>query len=302
MDEVRLQSLRFEALGTYVDLACTQGVDLDLMRSSLDAKVMTLDEVASCYRPDSEVRKLYDLTLARRCDGEYEVSDVLWWLLSKAEEARQITSGLVDIALGGILADEYRLDGCSSSDARGLVELSGASHVVRLGRGTLIDLHSLGKAYWAERCAHELSMEFEADVLVGLGGDIFVSSLSGHTYFPIAIPKDGRSVYQEGDQLVYLSRGGIATSTKLSRQVRYCQGEIASHIFDPRTLRPSSHGADVATVVGRSTGMCNVLSLMSLIDGQLANEAIDNLAYHARLVVGDSVTFVGDFGSEVLEV
>ncbi len=294
-----MQAVRFNALGTYIDLACMSDVDLDLVRDSLIQKVRRLDEIASCYRPDSEVRRLYEATLADDTEASFEVSESLWWLLSKAEEAKQISSGLVDVGKGGVLAKEYEMSDLESVDLYGHIELSHTPKFVRLGRGTLVDLHSLGKAYWAERCANELAVEFQSDVLVGLGGDISVSSTSMGTYFPIAIPKDGRSLYQRGDDVVYVSQGGVATSTKTTRQVCYRDGEITHHIFDPRTLRPSSKGADVATVMGRSTGMCNVLSLMSLIDVEMASLAIDNLGYSARLMVNDSATFVGGFATGV---
>ncbi len=301
MDVRQLQSIRFNALGTYVDLACAQEVDMNLVRYSLLEKVRHLDEVASCYRADSEIRRLYEATLAEDRETCFEVSESLWWLLSKAEEAKQITHGLLDVGKGGVLAKEYEIEDPGSVDVQGYVELTHTPMLVRLGRATLIDLHSLGKAYWAERCASELSVEFQRDVLVGLGGDISVSSTTGSTYFPIAIPKDGRSLYQSGDDIVCMSHGGVATSTKNSRRVYYSSGEVMHHIFDPRTLRPSSKGADVATVIGRSTGMCNVLSLMSLIDTEMAMSAIDSLGYSARLMVDDSPTFVGEFLEEVQE-
>jgi len=290
---------RFGALGTYVDLACSKCDESESILDGLLDLLEQLDEAASCYRADSEVRVLYERSILGGEESVFEVSDVLWDLLISAREAVQVTRGLVDIGCGGLFWEDYDIAGGELVQIDGEVDLIPSERAVRIRRGTLIDLGSVGKAYWAQRCASSLAVEFGCDILVGLGGDIYAKCDQG-TKFPVAVPMDGRSVYEPGDEIVELSSMAIATSARRTREHRYSALGKATHIFDPRTLQPAISGAQVATVMGRVASVCNSLSLMSVVDLELAKDAIFTLGYMARLVTETKIEYVGGFEDEVL--
>lgn len=282
-----------------MDLAIFGDVDIERIVESLRNKIDRLRLVGSCYEAGSEVRRLYSESLQSEEACWYPVSDDLAWLLQKAEEARQLSLGLVDITAGQLFVQSYLGVTPDASGAFGLgqFELDYTQRRVKLSANTLIDLHSLGKAFWADRCAEELQQEFKVDILVGLGGDIATRSRFYGTQFLVAVPLDGRSTYEVSDPLLYLAGNAIATSSLRSRSLRYHPlGLEATHIFDPRSMDPVRSELELVSVVGGSAGVCNILSLTTLIDGSVGMNIIDLLGYKARAVNHHGeVTYVGQW-------
>lgn len=303
----RLASQRFNALGTYVDVAVGAPEMPRELVQDLRAELAVLDRIVSCYREDSEVRKLYSLTQqAGEGSGWYRLSLELFGLVSFAFWAAEVTGGLVDPTIGSQLLrygiypnfapeDLREEDRCTPRGVSGYRSISldvhtGSAHVPQ---GVLLDLHSVSKGLWADRCAKLLADRYGCDTLVGLGGDIGVSAPGG-TLFPVSVPWDGSSVHGPSDPVMDISSGGLATSSRLWRKFPVHQGSQEGelhHIFDPRTGKSSRSDIVTATVAAPSAAVANVFSLATLVGGSLSLSLLRSSSFPARVITSSSEVY-----------
>ena len=305
---------RIEALGTYVDVAVGAPAFPSPLIADLEREIRLLDGIASCFRPDSEVRMLHRRGLVvspgRRW---YQVSPELYEMLSFALWAAEVTDGLVDPTVGGELLRWRAYGPGEDSNAIGgplsLLErrrdtsyrsvlLDQEHQAVAFRRGTLFDLHSISKGLWADRIASVLSSSYGIDVLVGLGGDIAIVSPGG-TRFSIAVPLNGGSTWSPSDSVfaVELSGGGVATSSvrwrAIERLGRRGTKEIREHIVDPRTRHNSTGKFATVSVVAPSAALANVYSLAGIVDDVRGRTLLSEVGYPARFVAREGhVEFV----------
>lgn len=302
-----LTSQRFNALGTYVDVAVGASEIPDVLVGDLRDELAILDRVASCYREDSEVRKLHSST---KDQGEgsqwHRLSPELFGLLSFAFWAAEVTGGLVDPTVGSQLlaygiypevADEAlgkqehgALCGVSGYRSISLDVHTSSAHIPN---GVLLDLHSVSKGLWADRCARLLAARYDCDTLVGLGGDIAVSCRRG-THFPVSVPWDGGSVHGRFDPVMDIGAGGMATSSRLWRKFPMPQGLAEGelhHILDPRTGAPSRSDIVTSTVAAPSAAVANVFSLATLVGGSLSLSLLRSSSFPARVITASSEVY-----------
>jgi thiamine biosynthesis lipoprotein len=307
-------STRFEAIGTYIDVA-VGGENLpSALLLELEQEIRLLDVTVSCFRPDSEVRKLHQRGLAASKRQQWHVvSPELFEILSSALWAAEVTDGLVDPTVGGDLArwQAYGSDVTIQGAGRGRVGLHSqrtpryrsvfldqARSAVAFVRGTLFDLHSISKALWADRTARILSSRYQVDLLVGFGGDVALWSPGG-TRFAIAVPVSGSSVASPNDApyAVEMSSGGIATSSVRWRRIetrgRSGTTKVREHIVDPRTRGNSTGRLATVSVVAPNAAVANVYSLAGIVSETHGRALLDTAGYPARMVSrDDSVEFL----------
>ena len=159
---------------------------------------------------------------------------------------------------------------------------------VRLPKGVRLDLGATGKAYAADLVAAGVSDAIGAPVLVSLGGDVAVAAPTGQGYaWPVAIaqtPEDWAAGTR--DALIWLERGGIATSTTLARRWHHA-GRWWHHIIDPRTGMPAADEVRTATAIGRSAVAANAASTAAIVLGAQAPGWLAARRVGARLVRAD---------------
>jgi thiamine biosynthesis lipoprotein len=306
---------RFAALGTYIDVASTAGAPIDALRTFVERELATLDRVASCFRVDSEVRTLFRRTKSQRqARQEYDVSSELFELLSFSLWAAEVTGGLVDPTIGGALA-RLKLYPVDDDPTRAVlrradlvpgyrsISLDTSRSAAVLPRGVLLDFHSIAKGLWADRLARELSSHFDLDVLVGLGGDVSITSPYG-TRFPIAVPLSGASEYRNGDPVIELDRGGIATSSTKWRtfdvELLGEEGKGLTHIVDPTSAFPVHSSVESVSVVAPSAGVANVFSLAAIVGGDRGLGLLAESGYSARATTKrGEVTYFGSWSPQL---
>ncbi len=164
---------------------------------------------------------------------------------------------------------------------------------VGLPTGLRLDLGATAKAWTADAAARRIAATLGTAVLVEIGGDV---SVAGTRTTPWQVQVSERS--GEPGQPVGLERGGLATSSTISRRWRTPSG-AAHHVIDPRTGRPAEGPWRTVTVWAPSAVQANTASTAALVLGDDAVPRLRGLDVAARLVGRNgSVQHVGDWPAE----
>lgn len=285
-----------------------RGDDLKEARAAVDSVVMAVDEVASRFRPDSEIVRLASAGGALR-----PVSALLARLVSAALRAAELTGGAVDPTLGSaLIAAGYDADLGSGDGAPALrsvpplrrpacwrdVELDSVAGTIRTPPGVLLDLGATAKAMAADLAAERASAATGSPVLVSLCGDVAVAGTPAGQPWVVQVLE--RPDDTEGP-LVNIFDGGVATSTTRAR--RWWQaGHPMHHLLDPRTGLPVKEVWRTATVAAASCLDANTASTAVIIKGRRGAGWLEQTGLPGRLVAADgTVRGVGGWPAASLE-
>jgi FAD:protein FMN transferase len=147
--------------------------------------------------------------------------------------------------------------------------------------GFKVDLSSIVKGATVDRVAQYLQ-SVTSDFMVEIGGEVYASGMNSKSKnwtFGVKHP-----LYKEGGSFpllidtVELDGAGMATSGDYERY-HMIDGKRYSHILDPRTGYPVSHGIISVTVVSPSTaysdGLATALMVMSYEEGRLLIDSLE---------------------------
>jgi len=186
-----------------------------------------VEQACSRFRDDSELT-----TINRHPDLTVEVSPMMRSVLEAAALAREQTDGLVDVGVGGAVADwgydRSFLDVEDLSQApvtRRPGEWSVDGGRLRRPVGVTIDLGGIAKGWTCD-----LAVTRGLATVASAGGD--VRSADPETTVEIIDPWSNRAA------TVHLGVGALATSSVTRRRWRV-DGDDAHHLIDPRTGAPS---------------------------------------------------------------
>jgi len=300
-----LRAARWRALGSDVDVRCTDGVRLDDAAAAVEAELAAIDLACSRFRADSELSRV-DAARGRTVP----VSPLLAEAVGVALRAAALTGGLVDPTVGAAMrAIGYDVDFASlppEGPALALVsrpvpgwrrvELDAGACRLRVPAGVMLDLGATAKALAADRAARAAAAAAGTGVLVSLGGDIAVAG---------EVPAGGWEVWLAASHLpgapgemVRLHSGGLATSGTTAR--RWSRGDrTLHHIVDPRTGLPAAETWAAVTVVASSCVDANIASTAAVVLGDTAPSWLATQGLPARLCTpSGEVRHVG--GWEVL--
>ncbi|MBD8607625.1 FAD:protein FMN transferase [Aeromicrobium sp. CFBP 8757] len=165
--------------------------------------------------------------------------------------------------------------------------------LVGLPTDVSLDLGATAKAWTADVAARRVARSLDTAVLVEIGGDV---AIAGSRSRPWQVQVSERS--GEPGQPVGLERGGLATSSTISRRWRTPSG-AAHHVIDPRTGRPAEGPWRTVTVWAPTAVRANTASTAALVLGDDAVPHLHSLDVAARLVGRDgTVQHVGDWPAE----
>ncbi len=295
--------------GTYVFLGVADAELLEQARGLAEKLLAELDQAISRFRDDS------DLVRANAAAGSW-VDDVSPWLVEAVDvavAAARDTGGLVDPTMGRLICDlgyDADLDEVRARPApvaMGPADLpepplitgawrrvTTAPGRVRVPTGSALDLGATGKAFAADRISAAIA-EQVTDCILSIGGDVAVGCTSddparAHPWRVAVSERPG----EDGQEIIALPRGGIATSTTRHRTWQR-GGETLHHLLDPRTGRPIERIWRTATVRGPDCVGANVASTAVLVLGDRATGWLEARGMPARLVArdGDVVTLAG---------
>ncbi len=300
MGEAAFYSATFAAIGVTNQVTVTERGALADALAIAEAEVAALDLACSRFRADSE------LALLNGSRGRpATVSPLLLAAVQVALGAAEDTGGLVDPTVGAAMrAIGYDSDFAVVVEpgarprftlvpATGWrsVQVDPEHSLVRLRRGTELDLGATAKAFAADRLAALIHEATGSDVLVGLGGDIAVHG-APRGGWPILVTDDHRGGGSAG-QTVAITEGGLATSSTTVR--RWRAGHIdVHHIVDPATGAPAAEHWRTISVAAPTCVEANTAATAAIVEGARAVDWLERRGHAARLVAVDgSVVHLG---------
>jgi thiamine biosynthesis lipoprotein len=231
------------------------------------------EQALSRFRSDSELCQLNI-----HAGSETSVSQTLWDVYQESLEAERLTNGLVTPLIYDALVHagyDRSFDTLFDSKSRFLPDLETAqaslneiiadenTRSITLPRGARLDFGGIAKGWAAHQAAQRLGKSGPA--LVDAGGDIEVTGplLNGE---PWAIGVENPFERESNLEVIYLDRGGVATSGKdYHRWMR--NGVLQHHIIDPRTGLPAETDVLTATVIASTAMEAEAMAKFALISG-----------------------------------
>ncbi|MFL5737363.1 MAG: FAD:protein FMN transferase [Actinomycetota bacterium] len=282
---------RFRALGTMAVVAAPER-SLESAVAEVDDEISAIDVACSRFRSDS------DLARVNAAGGAWtRVSALLLEAVDAAVRAAEITGGLVDPLLGGVMLrlgydrdfGDLPFDGEAVTPATWIwkrswrdIEFHRDRSEIRIPRDVGLDLGSTAKALAADRAALRASSVVGAPVLVSIGGDVAVAGEAPDDGWAIGIADDSEAAPELGESIA-IAGGGVATSSTTVR--RWSKGgEPVHHIVDPRTGLPAREVWRTASVYAGSCVDANTASTAAVVLGEQAPEWLSEQALPSRLV------------------
>lgn len=202
-------------------------------------RIAEIEQVASDYRPDSELMRL----CAQAGGKPVRVSEELFTLLKRAQELSRRTDGAFDVTVGpfvqlwrrarrtGQFPTEQELQEAKGRVGYEKMVIDDAKRTVQLlVQGMRLDLGGIAKGYALDCALKVLQQHGIRHALLEAGGDI-VADLAPPGTAGWRIRIENASPQR---QWVYLALGAISSSGDTEQYVEY-QGKRYSHIVDPRT-------------------------------------------------------------------
>jgi len=258
------------------------------------ARVAELNRVMSDYLADSELMKLCQKS-AKEPAGPVEVSDELFFVLSKAQEVSELSDGAFDVTVGPVvrlwrqarkdreMPDPAVLKAALKRVGYKNLELDPKAKTVSLKvPGMQLDLGGIAKGYAADEGLKAIEKLGIKSALVAASGDIAVSDAPpgkpGWRIDIASLPGD-----KEKRQLL-LKNAAVSTSGD-AEQFVVIGGVRYSHIVDPRTGIGLT-GRRSVTVVARRGILADSLSKMaSILPADAAIQKIETIDGAATLIV-----------------
>jgi FAD:protein FMN transferase len=235
------------------------------------ARIASLDQMMSDYRPDSELRRL------ERTAGQWTVvSPELFAVLTRAVEIARASDGAFDPTVGPLVAlwrqarSSHRMPARAALDAARArvgwhhIDRDSTRRAIRLRRpGMRLDLGGIAKGYILQEAARTLRAHDVTRTLVEGGGDIVVGD---------APPgRDGWQIEADGSDGAFRERAARLTNAALSTSGHTAQfveidGVRYSHVIDPRSGLGLTNQI-VARVIARDAATSDALSTALTVVG-----------------------------------
>jgi thiamine biosynthesis lipoprotein len=272
------------ALGTTYSVRVVHQAPLsDAARRGLQERIETVlaavDRSMSTWREDSELSRLN-----RHGTEPFEVSPELFEVLAAALEIGRRGRGALDITVGPLvnawgfgpgemleIPSEETLARLRERTGSELLELDPDRRTVRKKvPGVEFDLSAIAKGYAVDQVADVLENTEPLGFMVEVGGEIVARghNAEGQIWrIGIEVPDPARRAVHA---VVGLDDAALATSGDY-RNFRVEDGEILSHIIDPRSGRPVRHAVASVSVIAESCaeadGWATALSVLGPEEG-----------------------------------
>jgi thiamine biosynthesis lipoprotein len=270
--------MEFQALGTrclvlYADPSDSNSV---LFESAVQEWIVRFEARYSRFKPTSLVSRINDAAGL----GWVAIDQEMEQMLDVCAQLYALTSGILDCTTGPLLRlwDYRRTHSTLPTDAQvaQCLTLVGWPQVQRRPgqvflphQGMMLDFGGWGKE-WAVDAVTQLARQFGLDaVLVDFGHDVRgLGRPPGRTAWHLGVENPDRPGTHQGSIALTGDRG-VASSGDYQRFFLH-NGRRYSHIIDPRTGRPVSHGCRQFTVLADTCFQAGILSTTAFVLGPVA--------------------------------
>lgn len=159
--------------------------------------------------------------------------------------------------------------------------------------GAQIDLGSIAKGYIADKLCEFFSERNVQDVIINLGGNVYVL---GEEYNKIGV----KTPFKDGVSGVITESDVTAVTSGTYQRCFTKDGVLYHHVLDTKTGYPVSSDLDSVTVVGKSSMICDAISTICLISGsEKAREILESKNLSGVLIAKNGqILTVGDIDFE----
>ncbi len=261
-------------------------------------EVWRIEEKFSRYRSDNAFADLH------RKAGEWQtIDEETYRLLAFAAQAWELSDGLFDIT-SGILRTLWTFDGSdripAAADVDNLLPRIGWQKIelrlqqeqpqLLLPEGMELDFGGIGKEYAVDRALGLMlsaaqQKQWPVALLVNLGGDIACSGprLNGESW-TVGIERPDRD--DDSIATLRLAAGGLATSGD-SKRYLLKDGIRYSHILNPKTGWPITHGPRSVTVAAPTCVQSGLIATLALLQGENAEAFLQKTGLKYWLIASD---------------
>ena len=279
-------------LGTTAEVLITDVACLARATVLLRGELERVDQLASRFRPDSELSRL-NASAGRTV----RLTEGLAELIEVAFRAARLTDGVVDPTVEGsmnligydrdfaVMDKDQPGRWPASRPVPGWQSISweATSRTVSLPRRVTLDLGATAKAACADRAAAVIADRLGCGVLVSIGGDLSIAGPAPAGGWNVGIANVSGIAADQVRQVVALESGGFATSGTAARSWTR-DGRAVHHLLDPATGLPvDSPWRTVAVAAGNCVD-ANVAATAAVIKGSDAPGWLAALGLPAVLV------------------
>jgi thiamine biosynthesis lipoprotein len=261
----------------------------DRVRAAIDRELANVNRLFSGWDPTSEVSRLN----AHASTEPFPVSAETLAALELGRRASELTDGAFDVTVAPlveawgfgpakrppVVPTPAELAAFHGRIDYRLLRLDAAGRSVTKARPDVAcDLSALAGGWAADRVAGALVALGHADVLVDVGGEVSARGRrpdGSRWRVAVEAPQPGKVA-----AVVEMDNAAVATSGDYRKAWTDGQGRRRSHIIDPRTGEPISHGLASATVIDPDGAWADALATGLLV---LGPEAARVLAVRERL-------------------
>jgi thiamine biosynthesis lipoprotein len=262
--------------GLYKDTQLLMGTFVEVVSARKEAapivfaEIRRIENLLSKYKPESELSRL-------NCTGKLQVSPETFFVLKKAKEFWQASSGAFDITVGplvdlwGFTDKHFRIpeDNQIKETLRQVgsdkIILQEADSVVEFQlSGMKIDLGAIAKGYALDCAAKKLKEAGITRCLLNAGGQVYALGDKYGLPWKVAVRPPRRQKVSSHLELrnQSASTSGDYEQYFLKKRCRY------SHILDPRTGYPAHSGISAVTVVAPEALVADALSTAIFVLGE----------------------------------
>jgi len=255
--------MNFEAIGTHWWLEALSGTISHTLRQKVLGYAEQFNRLYSRFIDNSLVGKL------NRGYAVEQPPQELLDMLSFSKEMYEISNGVFDITVGGILHKH----GYGKKNLAAYVnkqfwnDMTMNKSIVAIPAKTTIDFGGLGKGWMIDAIAQLFRENAVGEFIINGGGDMYVEAIS-----PIEIFLEHPYKNEQKIGSTYIMSGGLGVSSMLKRKWKDGESEY-HHLIDPRTGQPSKSTVACSYVRAGSALLADTMASILLIEPSL-NQAL----------------------------
>ena len=278
------------------------------------------DEIKQLFKEfDGSLSMFNDTSIITRmnnCDTSVVANRYFRHVFTKAMEVSEATGGAFDITVAPLVnlwgfgfknsdnVSQAAIDSILQFVGYKTVHLDEEGHLHKDDPRTIMDASSIAKGYMSDVVADFLREQGVENYMVEIGGEVALNGVNPKgSRWSIGINKptdDSTQVNSELQDILYMSKGGVATSGNY-RNFYYKDGKKYAHTIDPHTGYPIQQDILSSTVIARDCMTADAYATAFMVLGK--EKAMEVLAKDTTLMayfIVDAPDADGNGGYEIV--